>query len=371
MWYLRLITVVAFLWMATAVVAESNESAPADTTITTKHHHKSIKAFPYAYYTPETEFAVGVGGIATFYTSDDVELRPSKITLSGYYTTNEQYKVTLNPEFYFSRNRYFTGLKLTFGHFVDKFWGVGNDTPELGTERYVADRYGIELNMETPPLFFVSDRSGIVYDFEYSEIVDPEDNPYLGEDGVIGSEGGLVSGLGASWVWDRRDHSFYPTKGDYHQFSTVVYTSAVGSEYTFWTFVHDDRRYITLGKDKVLALQFYITMAVGDAPFNKLPALGGQNRMRGFYEGRYRDHAYLMGQAEYRHVLSGRWGFVAFAAIGDVAPDITKFHGSSFKFAGGAGLRFLFDKEEKVNLRIDFGVGKDTSGVYFGLEEAF
>ena len=70
-------------------------------------------------------------------------------------------------------------------------------------------------------------------------------------------------------------------------------------------------------------------------------------------------------------VLSGRWGYVLFAAIGDVAPDITRFHAPSFKFAGGVGLRFLFNKEEKVNLRIDYGRGKDTDGIYFGLEEAF
>ena len=78
-----------------------------------------------------------------------------------------------------------------------------------------------------------------------------------------------------------------------------------------------------------------------------------------------------MGQAEYRQVLSGRWGFVVFAALGDVASDLTRFQGSDFKLAGGAGLRFLFNKEEKVNLRVDFGVGRNTTGVYFGLEEAF
>lgn len=361
--------VAALCVVAAASMAGAVESAAADTT--SHDHSRSIKAFPYAYYTPETQFAVGVGGIATFYTADDRILRPSKVVLSGYYTSNEQYKITLNPEFYFSRNRYFAGLNLSFGHFVDKFWGVGNDTPELGTERYVADRYSIEFTVETPPLFFVSDRSGLIYDFQYSEIVNPEENAYLLGGEVTGSEGGVVSGVGGGWVWDRRNHSFYPTHGDRHEFKVIVYTSAVGSDYTFWYFEHDDRRYISLAEDKVLAIQAYISMAVGDAPFDKLPALGGQNRMRGFYEGRYRDHAYLMGQVEYRQVLSGRWGFVAFAALGDVADDLTKFHGPSFKFAGGAGLRFLFNKEENVNLRVDFGVGKDTSGVYFGLEEAF
>ena len=334
-------------------------------------HDTSIKAFPYAYYTPETELAFGLGGISTFYTGGDGDLNPSKVVLSGYYTTTEQYKITLNPEFYFSRNRYFAGMNLSFGHYVDKFYGVGGDTPDLGTERYVADRYGVEFQIETPPLFFVSDRSGFVYDFQYSDIVDTEENPYLQDDTVTGSEGGTVSGVGAMWIWDRRNHSFWPTHGDYHELQMVIYTAELGSDFTYWTFSLNDRRYISLAKDKVLAIQGYVDLVIGDAPFDRLPALGGENMMRGYFEGRYRDDAYLMGQVEYRHFLGGRWGYVVFAAVGDVADDLTKFHGPSFKIAGGAGIRFLFNKEETVNVRVDFGVGKDTNGVYFGLEEAF
>jgi hypothetical protein len=31
----------------------------------------------------------------------------------------------------------------------------------------------------------------------------------------------------------------------------------------------------------------------------------------------------------------------------------------------------VFNQREKINLRADFGFGRDTRGVYFGLEEAF
>lgn len=343
-------------------------AAPADSVVI---HDTSIKFFPYAYYTPETEFAVGAGGIATFYTSNDNKLNPSKVVLSGYYTTSEQYLISINPELYFSKNRYYAGFNLSFGHYVDKFYGIGNDTPDLGTERYVADRNGIELEVETPPIFFVSDRAGLVFDFQNSTIVDREENPYLLEGEVTGSEGGTVSGLGGKWIWDRRDNTFYPTHGDLHETKILIYTQELGSDFTYWTLEHDDRRYITLAADKVLALQGYINLAIGDAPFDRLPQLGGQHRMRGYFEGRFVDAAYLMGQVEYRQFLGGRWGYVVFAAVGDVAPDLTLFHASDFKVAAGAGLRFLFNKEEKVNIRVDFGVGRNTNGVYFGLEEAF
>ncbi len=41
------------------------------------------------------------------------------------------------------------------------------------------------------------------------------------------------------------------------------------------------------------------------------------------------------------------------------------------KFSYRFGLRYQFDKEHKVNLRMDAGFVKETSGVYFGIEEAF
>ncbi|MCE2613258.1 hypothetical protein LVD13_09765 [Flavobacteriaceae bacterium D16] len=42
------------------------------------------------------------------------------------------------------------------------------------------------------------------------------------------------------------------------------------------------------------------------------------------------------------------------------------------KYSFGGGLRYLFNKKENVNLRMDIGIGQDgNTGVYFGIEEAF
>jgi hypothetical protein len=49
-----------------------------------------------------------------------------------------------------------------------------------------------------------------------------------------------------------------------------------------------------------IAIQAYGEFVAGSPPFYKYPALGGSNRMRGYFYGRYRDKAYVMEQAEYR-----------------------------------------------------------------------
>ena len=134
-----------------------------------------------------------------------------------------------------------------------------------------------------------------------------------------------------------------------------------------------DVKYFTaFSPDHVLAANFYLDAAAGETPFYKLPALGGSSRMRGYFEGRYRDNVFSMLQLEYRQYFWWKFGFVVFAGVGDVANDVTKFKLNDFKLSFGAGLRFLFNKEEKINLRVDLGFGNDgNSGIYFGIEEAF
>ena len=79
-----------------------------------------------------------------------------------------------------------------------------------------------------------------------------------------------------------------------------------------------------------------------------------------------------MMQLEYRQYFWWKFGFVVFAGAGDVASELMKFSLTELKYSYGFGLRFLFNKEEKVNLRVDLGFGNDgTSGLYFGIEEAF
>jgi hypothetical protein len=41
------------------------------------------------------------------------------------------------------------------------------------------------------------------------------------------------------------------------------------------------------------------------------------------------------------------------------------------KPAVGLGLRFMYNVDERVNVRVDFGVGKKSSGLYMTAYEAF
>jgi len=362
-----------FVLAPAALLAQAapDSTAMSPFAVKTSTRKLGISAYPYVYYTPETELAFGAGGILTFYTGEDLLLRPSKILLSGYYATTGQYKFTLGPQLYFTKNKYFISTTLDFGNYVDKFYGVGNNTQEIDNARYVSQAFGMELDLEYPSLLKISLRSGLIYDFSNSTITDKKDNPYLLSGEVTGSEGGLISGLGLTWVWDNRDHTFFPNKGGLHRVKAVYYFNAIGSDFDFDKYEVDLRQYVAIAPDRVFAFQAYGSFARAFPPFTELPALGGQNRMRGYYQGRYRDKNYLTGQVEYRSYLWRRLGFVGFVGFGDVSPRIRDLKLRQFKTSYGGGLRFKFNQAEKVNLRVDFGFGKNTNGVYFGIEEAF
>ena len=81
-------------------------------------------------------------------------------------------------------------------------------------------------------------------------------------------------------------------------------------------------------------------------------------------------------QAEYRLMFPakgflGKFGVVAFAAVGAVESKFTELSGKDLLPAGGGGLRFRLLKKYPINFRVDCGIGKDGHTLSIGVLEAF
>lgn len=345
------------------------EEISYELTDSTKSRSK-FNAYPYVFYTPETQFAGGAGGIFIFYTSDDTIINPSKIGFGGYYSTNKQYKISMNNAYYFFKNKLYFNVPLSYGYFVDKFWGIGDDTETTGTEPYEMTTFTASMTIQIPPLLFMADRSGVILDYNYTEIVDKDSNTYLLNNEVYGSNGGQFFGIGGDLVWDNRDNIFFPNKGGYQYLKFVIYPGI--GDFRFSSFELEVKHFWSFKPDHVFASNFYFEVASGGTPFYKLPALGGPKRMRGFYQGRYRDNVYMMLQLEYRQYFWKRVGVVVFGGAGNVSNELISYSFQTLKYSYGFGLRFQFNRREKINLRMDVGFGSGgNSGIYFGIEEAF
>jgi outer membrane translocation and assembly module TamA len=97
--------------------------------------------------------------------------------------------------------------------------------------------------------------------------------------------------------------------------------------------------------------------------------------MRGYYNGRYRDRNLIAGQTELRYRLNNRIGIVGFLGTGEVAH--ASFSINALKPDYGGGLRYFFDTEKGLSIRVDYGIGQKPvgeareSGFYIGLGQAF
>ena len=76
-------------------------------------------------------------------------------------------------------------------------------------------------------------------------------------------------------------------------------------------------------------------------------------------------------QAEYRYWFTSKLGLALFGGIGDVAHQFNDFQLNQFKYSVGFGFRFTINSEELLTVRLDFGYGKNSSGFYVEVFEAF
>lgn len=107
----------------------------------------------------------------------------------------------------------------------------------------------------------------------------------------------------------------------------------------------------------------------GDVPWTMLAQVGTMNRMRGYYEGRYRDRNILEGQVELRQHIKGRNGMVAWVGFANVFHNFNNIWLRETLPNYGVGYRWEFKK--RVNVRLDLGFTKDSPNVSFNINEAF
>jgi outer membrane protein assembly factor BamA len=349
---------------STATASQGNE---ADTI---EQKRSGLLFFPILFYTPETKLAGGA--LVNYYfreSGSKSSSRPSSIMPSLIYTQNKQIMAELSTYLYWKDETYYSEGYTGHIKFPDKFYGIGNNTSEDDEEDYTARSVIFHINFQKkvrPGLYL-----GAQYEYYHSKLAEVAKDGLLAKGNISGSQGGTASGGAILVNWDIRENVFSPPSGTFCQLSATLFKNAFGSDYDFNRFILDFRQYFPLFSSQVVAIQGYAVRITGDPPFQMLSLFGGSHRMRGYYEGRYRDKNMLVFQAEYRMLVWWRFGLVGFWGFGDVADKLSNFQLSGFKYSLGAGIRYLLSRQEGINLRLDFGFGEGTSGIYATIKEAF
>lgn len=326
-----------------------------------------LAGFPIAFYTPETRWAIGAGGLSLS-PSPNRSLKPTAVTLSAIYTQNSQIIIELTTNAMFGHGSLWHQGSFYYQRFPSTFYGIGNDTPENGKENYTGEIVRINPVLMTrlaPGLY-----GGGILHYESWSLLKTEAGKRLSPGTLPGSGSTTVTAFGLIFNYDERDNLFAPMRGKYYQASFIRSPQSLGSTFSFSRAKIDLREYFPLGNSHMLSAQLLFHTSSGTVPFRFLPQIGGQNVMRGYFEGRYRDKHMTAFQTEYRSPFYYRFGFVLFGSAGDVAEHLSSFQLRTMKFAYGAGIRFAFIPDDHINLRLDFGMTKHSNGMYITLNEA-
>ncbi len=252
---------------------------------------------PIVFYTPETQFGFG-GGAQLFFPrqSNVYNARKSNIFLDAMYTTRKQFIMDIKPQLFFLRGDLYLEAPFQFKVFPNFFWGVGNRTPDSAREQY--NMRTISLGASLLHRLAPSINFGLKFWYEDYRMLEILENGILDREEIEGWEGARLGGLGLVINLDDRDVVESPTRGAFVQFSGEFSSQAFGATYSFNKFVLDFRKYFQPVEGHVIALQFFSEANFGTVPFQRKAWLGGPEKLRGYFRGRYMDDHMFVLQAE-------------------------------------------------------------------------
>lgn len=329
-----------------------------------------VTPVPVIYYTPETSLGLGAMALTTFRAGRaDSLTRVSNVQAYAVYTLNRQANIASKWVIFTGRDRYLLRGNVSYFKFPEYFYGMGDANPQDRRELISYEMLRIEQRL----LRRLGKSLYVGPDYRYfamSDVVRPAGG-LMDTLRVPGYQGSVVSGLGAALLWDSRDNILNPYRGSYAELSGQWYDQALQSQFAYRRIVADVRTYVQTGPRHVFALQGYLLWTDGQAPFRQIGEFGNDMIMRGYYRGRFRDASLAAVQAEYRFPVWWRFGAVVFGGAGNVFGE-RAWDFSRLKPNAGVGLRFLARSRDRLQVRIDYGIGADGArGFYLELGEAF
>jgi outer membrane protein assembly factor BamA len=324
---------------------------------------------PSMFYTPETRLGFG-GLIYTNFKFDkyDSSLRKSNSQTYVSYTLNKQLAVENDFQFWLAKNRIYLTGNIDFSRFPELFFGIGNDTKCHDQETISFDL----MRIVSKSLLRVKKNLYTGLLFQYQNLYNLDDQLMAGAGKEIyGDMGYTAFGVGPILILDKRDNPLNPCNGSYLEASYVDYANVIQNKHMFTSLHLDARKYFTFKNRLVWNGNIYFSFNDGEVPFRMLPEIGGARFLRGYYRGRFRDNNMILVQQEFRMPVYKFIGVAAFAGVGSVSKKLPELVTNKIHTSYGLGLRICINKKENTNIRIDYGFGEDSHGLYVVFAEAF
>ena len=321
-------------------------------------------AAPMVTFSPETDWAFG--GAAQGYFRCDSLAETSMVQLTGAYTLNKQWYLRTKGTVYAGRGRtWLIQYDGGYRNYPDLTYPAGNRLALKTAIPYNSCRGYVRVSGLCPLGGGWSMGPQAHYLYERTDSLQP-----------IAS----MLGFGGVVQYDTRDGHYYPRNGLFFRLSGFHYESLTPDLSRMGLVTTDLRQYIPLYRDLIFAWQLRGEWSIGTAanrPFQLLPALGGEDLIRGVRMGMFRDDTLWALQGELRFPLFWLFGGAVFAGAGDV------YHYEDWKWqvpkvGYGLGVRLKIN-QANINVRLDLArnnmykswTTRESYSFYLAVSEAF
>lgn len=381
-------TLLIVLFLCSAFLMKANNGEEKDSTVSVGFIKKVIGYFNEAnkphpekkldlsfiggpHYSTESGFGIGIVGAGLYYSKRGEDGKPdprtpaSSMSLKLDVTTGQLYKIGAEGYHIFSGDRFRINYDGYFYSFKDKFWGIGYASDSDNSNESIYKRLQAQVKADFVINFSNRFYLGPMAQFSYINAT-RIDRPWL-FDGQAPRT--FTTGVGITAIYDTRDVPLNAYKGVYIRFNQLFNPRFMANKYAFSESELTVAGYAGVWKGGILAAMYHTELTYGNTPWGLMPTFGGSDRMRGYYEGRYRDKCEMDFTVELRQHVWRRNGIVLWVGAGTVFPRFSAFKWNHILPNFGVGYRWQF--KPRVNVRLDLGIGKGEKGFNFSINEAF
>ena len=317
-------------------------------------------------YSKNTSFGIGLlaAGLYRLDRTDSVT-PPSNISIFGSVSVTGFYALGVTGNNIFAQNRSRIDYTAAFSSAPRDTWGIGYAAGRYNEQSsYVEKHYQVEGRYLHR--IFRNTYVGGLLNFEHTKGLKIKNEAYIAHQ----KHHYTATGVGAIAEYDSRDFIPNPYRGVYVSLQETFFPKFLGNcGQSLWQTVFIADGYQRVWEGGILAADLYAEFNSDGTPWPMLARLGGGQRMRGYYQGRYTDNDLITVQVELRQRIWRRIGCTVWGGAGNVFRRFDEFRWSQTLPNYGVGLRWELKK--RVNVRFDYGFGRNTGGFLLNINEAF
>lgn len=323
---------------------------------------------PGPFYTPELHLGLGaaIAGVYQVAPPGDTT-QNSSVSFTGFISTSGASGIGVHNYTFFAGDKWRFFLDGNAANVPTKFWGTGYDAAQGESCEYR------DTSLHLHPTVFHRLAGhfyfGVGWDYSTrnAHLHTRESNSKFSH--ITSSTSPVSSGITFNLNYDSRDVITRAQQGQFFNLAYRLFSPRLGSDTHFSTTELQYNVFFSLDARRVLALDAWGQFTHGDVPWDRLAQAGDDHRLRGYYQGRYRDNDVVSLQVEYRQKMNWRHGLALWAGVGTLgaAPEDLFHH----PLLPTVGVGYRFEVKPEMNIRLDLGVGRDSAGFYFQVAEAF